>query len=96
MVMQTLIGLLISIRENGQQDVFYIGKSVISWCSKRQSVVALSTAEAEYISLSKTTTEAIWLPQLFPDLGFTQNKSTIIYEDNQSSIAIASDGKFQS
>ena len=29
-------------------------------------------------------------------MGFTQNKSTIIYEDNQSSIAIANDGKFQS
>ena len=66
------------------------------WCSKRQSVVALSTAEAEYISLCNAATEAIWLRQLFRDLGFTQNKSTIIYEDNQSSIAIANDGKFQS
>ena len=58
--------------------VFYIGQSIISWCSKRQSVVALSTAEAEYISLCNAATEAIWLRQLFRDLGFTQNKSTII------------------
>ena len=74
----------------------YIGQSIISWCSKRQSVVALSTAEAEYISLCNAATEAIWLRQLFRDLGFTQNKSTIIYGDNQSSIATANDGKFQS
>ena len=58
--------------------VFYIRQSIISWCSKRQSVVALSTAEAEYISLCNAATEAIWLRQLFRDLGFTQNKSTII------------------
>ena len=75
--------------------VFYIRQSIISWCSN-QSVVALSTAEDEYISLCNAATEAIWLHQLFRDLGFTQNKSTIIYEDNQSSIAIANDGKFQS
>ena len=76
--------------------MFYIGQSITSWCSKRQSVVALSIAEAEYISLCNATTEAIWLRQLFRDLGFTQNKSTTIYEDNQSSIAKTNDGKFQS
>ena len=83
-------------RKSTSGYVFYIGQSIISWCSKRQSVVALSTAEAEYISLCNAATEAIWLRQLFRDLGFTQNKSTIIYEDNQSSIASANDGKFQS
>ena len=76
--------------------MFYIGQSVISWRSKRQSVVALSTAEDEYISLCNAATEAIWLRQFFHDWGFTQNKSTIIYEDNQNSIPIATDEKFQS
>ena len=76
--------------------VFCVGQSIISWCSKRQSVVDLSTAEAECISLCNAATEAIWLRHLFRDLGFTQNKSAINYEDNQSSIAIANNGKFQS
>ena len=40
--------------------VFYIGQSIISRCSKRQSVVALPTAEVEYISLCNAATEAIW------------------------------------
>ena len=76
--------------------MFYIGQSIISCCSKRQSVVALSTTEAEYISVCNAATEATWLRQLFCDLGFAQNKSSIIYEDNQSAIAITNNGKFQS
>ena len=76
--------------------MFYIGQSIISWYSRSPSVVVLSTAEAEYIPLCNEATEAIWLRQLFRDLAFTQNKLTIIYEDNQSSIATANNGKFQS
>ena len=82
-------------RKSTSGYVFYIRQSIILWCSKHQSVVALSTAEAEYISLCNAATEAIWLHKLFCNLGFTQNKSTIIYENNQSSIATAYDGKFQ-
>jgi hypothetical protein len=44
--------------------VFNIGSSAISWSSKRQPTIALSTCEAEYMAQTVATKEAIWLRQL--------------------------------
>ena len=44
--------------------VFQIQGSTVSWCSKRQACVARSTMEAEYIALSTTNQEAVWLRTL--------------------------------
>ena len=41
--------------------VFQIGRSTVSWCSKRQATVAKLTTEAEYVALSQATREAVWL-----------------------------------
>ena len=41
--------------------IFTLGGTPISWLSKRQSVVALSTAEAEYIAATESAKDAIWL-----------------------------------
>ena len=49
--------------------IFQLAGSTVSWGSKRQSVVALSTTEAEYISISAATQEAIWLRRLMKSLG---------------------------
>ena len=61
----------------------------LSWKSKKQSVVALSTAEAEYVALSYATQDVIWMRHLLGELGRLQTKSTVVMEDNQSTIAIA-------
>ncbi len=45
--------------------VFNVGSGVISWSSKRQPTVALSTCEAEYMGQTQTTKEAVWLRSLF-------------------------------
>ncbi|KAJ8717783.1 hypothetical protein PYW07_005713 [Mythimna separata] len=66
----------------------------ISWNSRRQPTVALSTTEAEYMSLSSCIQEALWLKQ-FQECFWPQmiNKSMVIYSDNQSSIKLSgSDG----
>lgn len=52
-------------------------------------MVALSTAEAEYIALGSATQEAIWLCQLLSDLKVNVEQPTEIFEDNQGSIAMA-------
>lgn len=51
--------------------------------------MALSSTEAEYIALTQATKEAIWLRFLLEELGFKQEGTTRIHEDNQSAIAIA-------
>ena len=53
-------------------------------------MVALSSTEAEYMALTHTTKEAIWLQFFLKEIEFREvHTATIIYEDNQSSIALA-------
>ena len=61
----------------------------ISWLSRKQTVVALSTTEAEYVALSTATQEAVWLRRLLSDIKITPTMPTIIREDNQGTIAVA-------
>ena len=61
----------------------------ISWYSKKQAIVALSTSEAEYVALSAATQEAVWLRRLLTDLQVTLSEPTVLMEDNQGAIAIA-------
>jgi hypothetical protein len=76
--------------------VFNIGSGAISWSSKRQPTVALSTCEAEYMAQTVAAKEAIWLRQLLQELPPTDESpyATIIYADNQGAIALARDPKF--
>ena len=53
---------------------FLFGSSICSWLSKKQSVVAQFTAEAEYFSASKATSQAIWFKRIFEDIGEKQKK----------------------
>ena len=48
-------------RHSTSGNVFLLAKGAVSWLSKKQATVALSTAEAEYVALSAATQEAIWL-----------------------------------
>ena len=64
--------------------------------SRIQRVVALSTAEAEYIALSLCIQEVIWIKNLLKELGADINGQTVVYEDNQSAIAIAKNDGYQS
>ena len=61
----------------------------ISWMSKKQATVALSTSEAEYVTLSSATQEAVWLRRLLTGLKATPRELTVLMEDNQGAIAIA-------
>lgn len=66
-----------------------LGNSPISWESKRQSVVALSSTEAEYIELTQATKQVIWERRLLKNLGHPQSAPTTIFEDNQSAMSLA-------
>ena len=68
---------------------FILNGAAVSWKSKLQSVVVLSTAEAEYMALCETVKEAVYLQQLLEEIGLKALPVTI-YEDNQPCIHIAS------
>lgn len=77
--------------------LFNIGSGAISWQFKRQSVVALSTCEAEFIGQTQATKEAIWLRRLLNELNLCQGKAaTIICGDNQGTIALSSNPQYHS
>lgn len=65
--------------------IFKLSGGAISWLSKKQQTTALSTAEAEYMAMSTTTQEAIWLKGLHDEM-FGPMSSVTIHCDNQGSI----------
>ena len=62
---------------------------MISWESKKQSIVSRSLAEAEYQSLTAIASELTWLESLLTDFHITL-PSTVVYYDSQAAIHIAS------
>jgi hypothetical protein len=69
--------------------VFMLANAAIDWRSSRQTVVALSSTEAEYLSLSAATREALYLRNLMSVLTDTPPRPVVILEDNQSTIKLA-------
>lgn len=67
--------------------VFSFGGGVISWASRRQLSVTLSSMEAEYVALCEASQETVWLRQLLSDFGETQVQPTVLREDNQGCLA---------
>ncbi|XP_057956674.1 uncharacterized mitochondrial protein AtMg00810-like [Malania oleifera] len=68
---------------------FFLGNALISWRSKKQSMVSRSSAEAEYRSMASTTYEVTWLLYLLKDLQVKHDKSVLMYCDNQAALHIA-------
>lgn len=67
-------------------------RGAVSWRSKKQSTVARSTMEAEYVAAASLVDEVIWIRRLLSDLSCPQEIPTPIHIDNQASIAIAKEG----
>jgi hypothetical protein len=74
--------------------VFMLGGAAVSWSSKKQTSVALSSTEAEYIAAAHATKEVIWLRRLLTDLGLDLDSPTTLHVNNQSAIAIARNPEF--
>ena len=74
--------------------VFIAAGGAITWRSKKQSTVALSSTEAEYIALAEAARETSWLRNLYDELGYSQTQPTLIRGDNNGSIAMARNPQF--
>ena len=74
--------------------VFIASGGAITWRSKKQTTVAQSSTEAEYIALAEAAREACWLRNLYDELGYSQSNPTLIRGDNNGSIAMARNPQF--
>ena len=69
--------------------VLFLNGGPVSWRSKQQTSVALSTCEAEFMAASKASTEALLLRRILAGLGCPQRTSTPLYEDNRAALLLA-------
>jgi hypothetical protein len=72
----------------------FLGDSLISWRSKKQTLTARSSTESEYRALADTTSEILWLRWLLADLETSQSSPTNLYCGNRSAIQIAHNDVF--
>ncbi|WJX39850.1 hypothetical protein P8452_27360 [Trifolium repens] len=75
-------------RKSTSGNCQFIGENLISWASKRQTTIALSTAEAEYISAAKCCTQLLWMKYQLEDYNIAES-SIPLYCDNTAAIHLS-------
>jgi hypothetical protein len=66
----------------------FLGQSLVSWSSKKQNYVALSTVEAEYVAIGSCCAQLLWMRQTLKGYGYTMNRIPLLC-DNETAIKIA-------
>ena len=74
--------------------VYTLDGGAISWSSKKQAVVSLSSTEAEYVAATHAAKEALWYRQFFREVSRPLSKPVLIYSDNQGAIALTKDDRY--
>jgi len=69
--------------------IIKIGTGAVSWSSKIQGIVALSSTEAEYSAAAEAGKEICWMRNLLSEMGFKSNEPSSLHIDNQSTIQVA-------
>ena len=67
----------------------------VSWESKKQYHVTLSSSEAEYVAASLATQELIWIRRILEELGYKQVGATELFEDNKAAIEVSRNPKLE-
>jgi hypothetical protein len=78
-----------SDRRSQSGFIFMYAGGPIAWSSKKQSCVALSTAEAEIVAASSCVQDALWFTSLLSEFGLTPPHPITVFEDNEGAIALA-------
>jgi hypothetical protein len=73
---------------------FLLDGGAVSWSSKKQEIIALSTTEAEYVATTHAAKEALWLRSLIGEIFGKFTGPTTLYGDNQGAIALARDHQY--
>jgi hypothetical protein len=75
-------------RKSTSETCQLLGRSLVSWASKKQNYVALSTTEAEYIAAGHCCAQLLWMRQTLRDYGYKLSKVPLLC-DNESAIHMA-------
>jgi len=81
-------------RKSTSGHCFMIGKTVCLWSSKKQSIVALSTCETEYVATTTSVCQSVWLNNIMTQIGFNLDVPIKIYVDNVFAINLAKNSVF--
>ncbi len=73
---------------------YLIDSGAVSWSSKKQELITLSTMEAEFMAATHAAREGVWLRCLIEEIFGPLTKPTTLYCDNQSAITFTDNGKF--
>jgi len=76
-------------RRSHTEYILMMNGGPISWKSRRQDNLSLSTSKAEFVAASQAGQEAIYLRDTLTDFGFSQTKATLLYEDNLACVAMS-------
>uniref|UniRef100_A0A0V0GS79 Putative ovule protein n=1 Tax=Solanum chacoense TaxID=4108 RepID=A0A0V0GS79_SOLCH len=66
-----------------------VGRSLVSWKAKKQTIVSKSSTEAEYMSIASTVSELVWLLGLLKEVGAEVQLPVQVYSDSKAAIQIA-------
>lgn len=80
-------------RKSNSGNLFQLFGATISWSSKKQQCVSLSSTEAEYVSFSEACQEGIWLTKLLKDFNLQIPETFLMFEDNQSCLKLLDNNK---
>jgi len=76
-------------RKSTSGDAFLLGNRLVSWLSKKQELVYLSTTKAEYIVVACCCTQVLWMKQTLKDIRVVYEEPISIFCDNTSAINIS-------
>ena len=81
-------------KNNTSGYTFHFGTGVVSWASKKQPIVTLSSAEEEYVATTSAACQVVWMRRILKNLSQNQQEPTTIFYDNNSAISLSKNHVF--
>jgi hypothetical protein len=81
-------------RKSMSGNIFLLGGAAVTWLSKKQPTVTLSTMEAEYMVIAQASTQALWMHQFFDELNLPTAEPTNIVSDNLAALTLTFESQY--